>query len=368
MHELTALEIGIVVSELKGKTEGSYLKKFYDLGNDSFKMVFYKDGRNTVVYCRLGVTFNESTFSEESGPATNFAMAVRKRIEGARVAGIEQYRSDRIIVLHLSNNRQEYRLVFEMFGQGNLVLINQENRIELAYKIISFKDRSVKPRLPYLFPESSFIDIHTATRKEVDSVLERMSGSDDKLIVALSRYINIGPIYLEEVIRRAGLDPKGKAGKADLEGLRESLTRFVSELRQYRAREYLTAVGRDYSVIPLSKYAGAESKEYGSLSELLDNVYLGERTAVEDKSAKAIEELDANIRKQLQLVKSLEEESVESKATGNKIFERMNEINQLIEYMRSRKRVELKELQEQFPHLKVKSIDLKNKTVGIELN
>jgi predicted ribosome quality control (RQC) complex YloA/Tae2 family protein len=368
MHELTALELGIVVDELKERIDSSFLKKFYDLGDDSFKLVFYKGGANAMLYCRLCVTFNETEFSEEAGPATSFAMAVRKRVEGARVTQIEQYGSDRIVVINIENHGERYRLVFEMFGQGNLILLGKDDKVEVAYKILSYKDRIVKPKLKYEFPRSSFLDIHALDHAAIDRLLEDISKSDEKLIVALSRHINIGPVYLENIIKRHGLDPKGRLKEGEIEELKAGLIEFLDELKNYKPRVYEMNEGKDYSVVQLEKYKGSKSIEYATMSKLLDNIYLKERTTVEDKNRNAIDAVSANIEKQKELVKVLSEESISYRLIGNKIFEHMNEVNELISYMGKNKRVELKDLESMFPRLRIKGIDLKNKTVSITID
>ncbi|MDE1860358.1 MAG: NFACT family protein [Candidatus Micrarchaeota archaeon] len=365
MHELTALELGLVVNELKPKVEKGFLKKFYDLGNGSFKMVFYREGVNTIVYCKLCVTINETKFSEEAGAATDFAMGVRKRIEGSLVHEIEQYDSDRIVVIKFS----DFRLVIEMFGKGNLVLVGNDGKTALAYKSIEYRDRAVKARAVYLFPKSSFIEIEGLDQATAKYIAEAARDSEDKLIVALARTINVGPIYLEDIIRRCGLEPNGKLhADDDVHALEHEILRFSKELSSYKARSYAVEGGREYSVLHLLKFKDMPTTEYDSLCALLDELHVASRTAVDDSAkSKALTEVDANIQKQRALADGLANDSISYSSMGNKIFERMDDINALVEYMRRNKKADVKELEREFPGLGVKSVDLKNKTVAISV-
>ena len=126
MHELTSLEIGLLVREFK-RLEGSRIRKFYDLGNGAFKIALYKSPDTRLVYVKLMKAINITEFSEAAGEATQFAMAMRKRIENSVVDSIQQMNNDRIIRFVLDKGRQF--LVLEMYGKGNLILTGDLNSL-----------------------------------------------------------------------------------------------------------------------------------------------------------------------------------------------------------------------------------------------
>ena len=85
-----------------------------------------------MVYCGLLSTLNETTFVEESGAATNFAVAVRKRVEDSKVTDFYQHGSDRIAIIGVQGKGMKHRIIMEMFGKGNLIVVDENNIIELA--------------------------------------------------------------------------------------------------------------------------------------------------------------------------------------------------------------------------------------------
>ena len=52
---------------------------------------------------------------------------------------------------------------------------------------------------------------------------------------------------------------------------------------------------------------------------------------------------------------------------GMKIFEKMQEINMLIEYLKKNRNAKLDEVRGVFPHMNIRELELKNKTVKIEI-
>lgn len=369
MHELTSLELGIVVAELKPRLMNSFLKKFYDLGNDSFRMSFHGHDGSVEVYCRLLVTINETRFKEEAGEATKFAMAVRKRIEDSKLLNMYQHGSDRIVIFEFGTGDGRYKLVIEMFGKGNLVIVNEGGKIELSSKQVNYRDRSVRPGFDYLLPKSESVDIDKLKRDEIGHIMESVSGSQNKMITEISKYINIGPIYLDEAIRGAGLDPRNSLGNAEIHAITEAFVKFFDELRHYRSIAYIQD-GKivDYSLIPLSKYAGYEQKQFGSFSEALDEVYIELRHAKQDGGmSKDIEELELTIKKQKELVKQFEDDSERCEQEARKIFENMNQINSIIYYMQENKRATAEELQKEFPEIRIEKINLKDKRITLEV-
>ena len=136
MREITSVEIHVLVDELRERIEGGFVRKFYEIGNGAFRFQFYSSASgNTTVYCKLLFAFNETRFAEAAEEPTAFAMGIRKHIEGAAVTGIAQHGTDRIIILGLSSKSGRRSLIIEMFGKGNMVLVDGNGTIEQCLSV-----------------------------------------------------------------------------------------------------------------------------------------------------------------------------------------------------------------------------------------
>lgn len=365
MREIASIEIHIIVRELQGLV-GKYLKKFHELGDDSFRFLFSSQSGSGMLYVRLVRSINATELAEDVGEATDFAIAVRKRILGRKLLGIRQHALDRIVVFEFSGD-EGYKLVLEMFAKGNLILVDKDYRIALAYKLLKQKEREIRKNAVYRFPTSSGVGIESSSREQIEKILGGVEGSDDRIIRALSQKFDIGPLYLENILADSNIDPRSKITPAQTSELARGLERFFEELKEPGARIYLKdGKAVDYSAIPIRKYGDLETREFESLSRALEEFYAGERskTEVEDSEMK---EISASIGKQRKLIEEMNEEERLSTETANKIFGSMNEINRMIQHVGEKRRVTLEELQHAFPGLKLRRIDLKNKKAVIDL-
>lgn len=367
MRELSSIELKLVVDNLDATAGSGYLRKFYELGKDSFRIGLYSNSQNHVLYIRLAKVMNLSRFAEEAGEATQFAIAMRKRIENSRITGISQKGSDRIVVIGLEAAGSRHSMIIEMFGKGNIILTDEKGMVELCYKRLEYADRKVMPKTKYEFPKSGSYPFGELDPKRLREVAALAANDDSKMIVALSKYVNIGPLYMEDIILRAGLNPKERLSHADEDKIADGLADFFVRIKDARPRAYVEDDKVvDYSVVDIRKYDAVESKEYGSLDAMLDELYILERTAVEDPRKRKLDELDANIAKQRELASSLMKESAELADAAGKIYENMHVINSIIGSFRSRKGVTLQDLKNEFGDM-VKTLNLKDKTAVVEV-
>ncbi len=367
MREITSIEIGRAVEELRDRLTGSRLRKFYDLGEGSFRFLFYKKEGSAHVYCKLLRTFNETKFTEGAEGATTFAMGIRKRLENSTLTSILQYDSDRMIVLEFG--KDNYRLVIEMFGKGNMVLTTLDGKIELCYKVIRYRDRTVAPGNSYELPKSGAVPLGEVDLEKAGEIV-RAAPTDKKLIRYLSDRINVGPLYLEDIIIRSGLDPGGILDNREHdEALAENIVGFFRRISEEKPRIYReNGLPKDYAIASVARYEGVDHVEYDTLNELLDELFINERSEVFDKeNNEQKERIISNIEAQKQLAVSTVSESSYYSRAGNKIFENMQMINSIIAYLQKNKNAKLDEVRKAFGGIKIKELDLKNKIVNIDL-
>ncbi|MGC8662369.1 MAG: NFACT family protein [Candidatus Micrarchaeia archaeon] len=345
MREISSLELFKISTELS-VLEGSYLRKFYEIASDEFEFVFHKDEQH-YIYARLLKTINLTKFVSEHEGATTFAMQIRKRLENKRLEKIYQYGSDRILVFEF----QEYKLIFEMFAKGNLILVDNKMTIIVPYKRVDYRDRKIDYKEIYLFPAS-----------------KGAATSNEKIISFLSKKFDIGPIYIENVVLKQGIVPSCKIGSIGEEKMKE-IEKEIDELKSeaIKSRPLLYVKEQEYSLFPLIKYKNSETRRYDTLSALLDDFYISERGKEEDKEGKKLEAIRKSIEQQREMIKKLEEDEKTSKEIAEKIMYNINNINLLLDYARKNKKASIEELNDAVPGIKIISIDLKNKMIKVEV-
>ena len=129
--EFTSFDIAAAVKELKGLVLESRVNNIYQFGPKTVLFKLHKIDQPPIrLVVEAGRRLHSTVYIEES-PAEPppFCMMLRQYLRGAWLVGLEQYEFERIIVLSFKTKTGLLRLIVELFGDGNFILINPENVI-----------------------------------------------------------------------------------------------------------------------------------------------------------------------------------------------------------------------------------------------
>ena len=363
MREIYALELSLLAKELK-RFENFYIDKFYEIGEGAFRIRISRSGDRAELICAFKRGIWEAKEIPVQESATNFAMAMRKRVNGFLISKIEQAANDRIILFKLSKGEARMSLALEMLGKGNLILLDENMKISLAYRQESFKDRDIRNGKAYSMPKNDFLPYES-----ISSIKQRaaLGGS---IISVLSKAVNIGPLYLEEALARCNIDPKSAAASIPPPAL-DRLIGVISDIISNAGKDYFiySRDGKlvDYSACVIKKYENLVQTRLPGIMETIRDFYSNEVTKSTPKENKELNDLLASIEKQKKLVQESDTMIESNKMAGEAIFSNMKEINRMIEKLQKERRITKEDLQKTFDHIRIIELDLKNKTVTIEV-
>ncbi|MDD1666764.1 MAG: NFACT family protein [Methanomicrobiales archaeon] len=138
-----------------------------------------------------------------------FAMLLRKYLEGGKVLEVVQPGLQRILTLAVGKKAGTYRLVAELFDEGNVILVGQEERIVKPLWHHRFRDREVVPGAVYTFPGKDCTDLPP------DAFGELLRASDREIVKTLATECMLGGRYAEEACAMAGIGKDTPAGSVD---------------------------------------------------------------------------------------------------------------------------------------------------------
>jgi predicted ribosome quality control (RQC) complex YloA/Tae2 family protein len=305
MRSILSQELTQLVKELQWM-KGFHIAKFYESKADVFRLRLTKKGESADLRIILCKTVNKTVYIDETGPATGFAASFRNVLDNAAILGISQLNHDRIIEIDVAKGGTAFKIILEMFGKGNLLVTDSTDKIVIVYKRHKFADRDVIPGAIYTPPKNENMTEHI--------LLEAM------------------PVI-------------------------------------YRNENGMIV---DYSIGKTpQKYEGLAKEKSGSLEELLDRVYYEdekvESTPEDLERKKREQEITHSIEKQEKMINGAEKDIEANRLAGQAIFSNMTVINKMIEEARQKKHITVEELAAIFPSLKIKNIDLKDKTITIVL-
>ena len=238
-RELTSVDLAALEAEL-GEYAGAKLDKAYLYGDDDLvrlKMRDFDRGRVEFII-ELGDVKGAYVASADHVPDApgrppDFAMMLRNRLSGADLVRVEQFEFDRIIELEFERGDGSTTLVAELFGDGNLAVLDGHGEVIDCLETVRLKSRTVAPGTQYEFPSARFNPLTV----DYKGFVARVRESDADLVRTLATQLNFGGLYGEELCTRAGIGYNVPVEELTDEQL-ERVYEVVSELeRQLRERE-----------------------------------------------------------------------------------------------------------------------------------
>ncbi|USZ67844.1 NFACT family protein [Halorussus salilacus] len=276
-RELSSIDLAAVVAEL-GAYEGAKLDKAYLYDDDFIRLKMRDFDRGRVeLLVEVGENKRAHVAAPENVPDApgrppNFAMMLRNRLSGADFAGVEQYGFDRILQFHFERDDEDTTIVAELFGQGNVAVLDENREVVDSLDTVRLKSRTVAPGSRYEFPDERVNPLEI----DYEVLVAHMEESDTDIVRTLATQLNFGGLYAEEVCTRAGVE-KGKdiadADESDYEAVYDAIQRLAEPVRaaEFDPRVYRED-GRlvDVTPVPLEEYGDLEAEGFDTFNEAVD--------------------------------------------------------------------------------------------------
>ena len=342
--QLSGLDLAAVVRELSSAIEGSRLDKIYQLDKNKFLLKLRRPGATHLLLIRLSsaayLTSHKPSVPERPTP---FCMGLRKDLWGGRLVRVAQHGLDRVLELVVAGREGERKLIFELFGDGNVILMEPDGRIKRVLRPREMRDRKLLVGEGYKPPPRPPID----PRRPEPSELARLRELGSlELVRGLSRLTGLGGPYPEEVLLRAGIPkdrPCSSLTDEELERLSSALSSLVEAVLTGPLRPAVV-VGPDGSwldVVPIEmlRYSGHKLVGFPDFNSALDAYFTRlERLKARESGLRALEEevkrLERRLRAQEEALGRLREEADRLAAAGNAIFTRLDQLNFLLDELR----------------------------------
>ena len=353
--EFSSFDIAAAIQELKGLIADSRVNNIYQLDEKTVIFKLHKiDTPPIRLVMEAGRRLHTTDYAEEN-PAEPpaFCMTLRKYLRDAWVAGIDQYEFERIVTVSFRTKTGLLKLVVELFGEGNIILTNEQNVIIHALAFKKMRDRDILHNVVLELPPSSSKNPFKVTQSELEEALK--NAGDTEVVRSIARFLGVGGVYAEEILLRANVEKTKRCStlsEIEVEGVFGALQSLLSPISTMHL-EPCIVLGEDddfLDVVPfkLKRYEGFKTQVYESFNRALDEFYLrvtvAERAvnAVEvDKLKKEAERLKRIVADQEKSIHEDEAKSQRDKLIGDTIYAHFNELqtfqNKLLNANRSGK-------------------------------
>ncbi|MEM3596937.1 MAG: ribosome rescue protein RqcH [Candidatus Bathyarchaeia archaeon] len=343
--EFTSFDVAAVVGELKKLILGSRVSNIYQPDSKTLIFKLHKPENPAFwLFFEAGRRLHLTSYAVEK-PTTppTFCMALRKYLRNNVLTNVEQYEFERVVVFSFKTGSGNLKLVLEIFGEGNAILIDENDAILHALTYKRMRDRNVIRGEKFAFAPPSGKNPLKLGAEEFCRELK--SFGNIEVVRALARYLSIGGFYAEEALLRAGIDKTRLSDSLEDSTLKAIFNALCSMLLQVLEGKLepniiLDANGNFLDVAPLKlkHYEGFNAKTFTSFNEALDEFYLRIKAfeKAEEKSAE-LEALKREKERLKRIIESQERVLIEAqteaehyKRIGDTIYAKSNMLQQLL--------------------------------------
>jgi len=238
---------------------------------------------------------------------------LRNDLLRARITDIKQIGSERIVYITFTGFDQEFVLVGEFFGDGNIILCNKEMKILSLLHSINVRHRKLGVGLTYVSPPSSGLNLFEITLDKLDEIKTVQT-----IVVRwIGRTLGLPTKYAEEIIRIAGIDPKrigNTLSDEEIEKLFQAIKDLIDKIVSGNHEPYIVRDEKSADVIPipLGNLSEKNSTKVPSFMEGLDLLF-SENLLEQGKSSQSttanqkIAELEHKLEEQSRAIATVKE-------------------------------------------------------------
>ncbi|MBE6528305.1 MAG: fibronectin-binding domain-containing protein [Thermoplasmata archaeon] len=333
--EMSSFDVRSIATELS-QLEGAHMDKIFQwgAGNVLFRINVQGEGKKDLFFKDKKWLYSPAQKPETPIQPTSFATYLRKYIDNARIGKVRQIGFDRVIEMELLKADAEYKLIFEIFGGGNVLLV-KDGIIDTCLIQKTMRDRKVRPKEEYIWPQPRFNPIESTE----DDFKTAFRESEADCVRTLATAVNLGGQYAEEVCKRSGVDKMLPAKEVQDDMLSKMYLEVKDIVKHVIDVPETTAYLKDgkiedFAPIQMASHDDLESKRFDSMSAVID-AFVKQIAEEEEENYVDPEVLKLNrrITKQEETVDEYRMHCDELKKKAEALYSDYQKVSQLLEVL-----------------------------------
>ena len=271
---LAGIELRYLVNEIAKRTGNYYVSNIYGTTSNSllFKLHHPEKPEILLMFSTLGLWITSVKIDQVE--QNTLLKRLRNDLLRTKLTKVEQIGAERIAYLTFTGYDQEFVLIGEFFGNGNIILCKKDMKILALLHSIDVRHRKLHPGLNYQPPPQNSLNIFEVTKKDFEGILS-VSTAVGRWI---GRTLGLPSKYVEEVVRLAKIDPHSTGkdlSSQDVERLFDTVKSLTNKIAGGKHEPYIAEGKLESDVFPIA----LEPKEnenltkVGSFMEGIDTVF-----------------------------------------------------------------------------------------------
>lgn len=322
---LSGIELRYLVDTITEQVQGYYISNIYGITKDSilFKLHHTEKSDLFMMISTSGVWLTAVKIDQME--PNRLLKRLRSDLLRLKLKKIEQIGAERIAYFTFEGFGKELVLVGEFFGDGNILLCNNEMKILALQHSIDVRHRKLSVGLKYAQPPVSGLDIFNLKESDFDEL------KITDLVAAkwFGRTLGLPKKYVEAVFEIAEIDGKrigNLLSDDEIKKIFETVKKIVSDVVSGN-HDAVIVRNEKTEVLPLKLgQLKGEITQANSFIEGLDTVFTENiiekgKSVQSSSSDKKIKELQTQISEQEKAIETVKERSKNITNVANSLFE-----------------------------------------------
>ena len=346
---MTSFDIATVTNELNGLVKDAHIAKIYQIGPRTLLFKLRRpDQPQLHLLIEAGKRLHLTSYKHETPQKpSSFCMALRKHLNNGVVKEVRQHEFERIAIMEISTRQGDFQLVSELFGGGNIILVNPEGKILQAMTYKRMRDRNILRGEIFQHPPARG---RNPLKLNLQDFVEIKKLGETEIVRALTKFLSISGTYAEEILLRAEVNKKTEClslTEHELDNIFKQLQKLLSLIDSGTMEPRIVSdeknVWIDVTPVSLKKYNQFDQKKYENFNSALDDYY-AKITDVErgDEKTEEVESEVARYRrilqKQQKALETLKEPIIKNKNIGDLIYLHFGDLQSLLQKIMEKKR------------------------------
>ena len=322
---LAGIELRYLVDNISEQVQGYYISNIYGITKDSilFKLHHTEKSDLFMMISTSGVWLTAVKIDQVE--PNRLLKRLRSDLLRLKLKKIEQIGAERIAYFTFEGFGKEFILVGEFFGDGNILLCNNEMKILALQHSIEVRHRKLSVGLEYVQPPNKGLDIFNITESDFDE----LKTTDLVSAKWFGRTLGLPKKYVEGVFDMVNIDPK-KIGNLltndEIKKIFETTKKIVNDVVSGN-HEAIIIKNEKSEILPLKlgkiegEIISANSFIEGLDTVFTENIVAKGKSIQSSGSDKKIKELQTQISEQQKAIETVKERSKNITNVANSLFE-----------------------------------------------
>jgi predicted ribosome quality control (RQC) complex YloA/Tae2 family protein len=346
---MTSFDVAAVTHEINESVKSAHVAKIYQIGIQTLLLKLRKPNQPRLqLLIEAGKRMHLTSYIHETPKKpSSFCMSLRKYLNNGVVKEIRQHEFERIAIMEISTRQGDFQLVSELFGGGNVILVDPEGKILQAMTYKRMRDRNILRGEIFQHPPARGSN---PLKLSPQDFLEIKKLGETEIVRGLTKFLSISGAYAEEILLRAEVNKRTECSsltEQELDGIFSQLQKLLSFIESGSMEPRIVSdeknVWIDVTPVPMKKYGQFNQKEYKRFNSALDDYYAKITDAErEDEATDDVESEAARqkriLQRQKKALEALKEPIQKNKTIGDLIYLHFGDLQSLLQKILEKKR------------------------------